>query len=70
MTTPLLVYPDLALPYTVCMDASGIAIGGILIQDHGEGLRPIVFMSKALKPTEQHHSAYERELVVVAYSLK
>ena len=35
----------------------------------GEGLRPLAFMSRALKSTEQQYSAYERELVAIAYCL-
>ena len=49
------------------MDASGQAAGGVLMQDQGEGLRPLAFMSRALKPTEQRYSAYERELAAIAY---
>ena len=37
------------------------------MQDQGEGLRPLAFMSRALKPTEQQYSAYERELAAIAY---
>ena len=37
------------------------------MQDQGEGLRPVAFMSRAFKPTEQRYSAYERELATVAY---
>ena len=37
------------------------------MQDQGEGLRPVVFMSQAFKPAEQRYSAYERELATVAY---
>ena len=37
------------------------------MQDQGEGLRPLAFMSRAVKPTEQWESAYERELVAIAY---
>ena len=48
-------------------DASGTAVGGVLMQDQGEGLRPLAFMSRVLKPTEQRYSAYEHELAVVAY---
>ena len=48
-------------------DASGTAVGGVLMQDQGEGLQPLAFMSKALKPAERRYSAYERELVAVAY---
>ena len=50
-------------------DASGNAARGVLLQDHGDGLRPLAFMSRALKPVEQRYSAYERELAAVAYCL-
>ena len=39
------------------------------MQDHGDGLRPLAFMSKAFKPSEQRYSAYERELAAVAFCL-
>ena len=48
-------------------DALGQAAGGVLMQDQGEGLRPLAFMSRALKPTEQWYSAYERELAAITY---
>ena len=66
-TAPFLVYPDPKLPYTVVTDASGIAVGGVLMQDHGQGLQPLAFLSRQLKPSEQKYSAYERELSAVAY---
>ena len=37
------------------------------MQDHGDGLRPVAFMSRALKPIKQRYSAYEREMAGVAY---
>ena len=37
------------------------------MQDHGEGLQPLAFMSKALKPPERRYSAYKRELAAIAY---
>ena len=64
---PILQFPDPKLPYTVVTDASQIAVGGVLMQDHSEGLKPLVFLSRQLKPTEQRYSAYERELAAVAY---
>ena len=51
--------PDPKLPYTVVTDASGTAAGGVLMQDQGDGLQPLVFLSRRLKPTEQRYSAYE-----------
>ena len=44
-TATLLIYPNPSLPYTVVSDASGDAAGGVLMQDQGEGLRPVAFMS-------------------------
>ena len=63
----MLVFPDPKLPYTVVTNASGIATRGVLMQDQGDGPRLIAFMSRALKPTEQWYSAYERELMAIAY---
>ena len=48
-------------------DASRAAVGGVLMQDQGEGLQPLAFMSKALKPSERRYSMYECELAAIAY---
>ena len=64
---PLLQYPDPSKPYVVVTDASGLAAGVVLMQDQGQGLCPLAFMSRALKPTEQRYSAYEQELVTITY---
>ena len=34
----VLLFLDPKLPYTMVIDASGIAAGGVLIQDQGDGL--------------------------------
>ena len=68
--TPVLKFPDPNLPYTVVTGASGTAAGGVLMQDQGEGLQPLAFLSRRLKPTKQRYSAYEWELAVVAYCLQ
>ena len=64
---PLLIFPDPALPYIVVTDASGVAVGGTLMQNQGEGLRPIAFMSRTLTPAERRYSPYERELAAIAF---
>ena len=66
---PILIFPDPKLQYTVVTDASGTGAGGSLLQDQGDGLRPIAFLSRRLKPTEQKYSAYERKLAAMAYYL-
>ena len=40
------------------------------MQDQGNGLQRLAFLSRQLKPTEQRYSAYERELMAVAYCLQ
>ena len=68
--TLVLLFPDPKLSYTVVTDASGTAAGGVLMQDQGDGLQPLVFLSRWLKPTEQRYNTYERELAAVAYCLQ
>ena len=48
----LFIFLDPKLPYTVVTDASANAAGGVLVQDQGDGLQPMAFMSRALKPTK------------------
>ena len=64
---PLLIYPNPFLPYTMVSDAFGDVAGGVLMQDQGEGLRPVAFMSRGFKPAQQWYSAYEGVLATVAY---
>lgn len=66
---PFLLYPDSKLPYTVVLDASGDVAGGVLMQDQGDGLRPIAFMSQDFKPAERRYSVYEKESAVAAWWL-
>ena len=48
----LFQYPDPSKPYVVVTDALGLVAGGVFMQDQGQGLRPLAFLSQALKPTE------------------
>eukprot|EP00854_Cymbomonas_tetramitiformis_P034705 gene34705-biopygen35871 len=65
---PTLALPDMkaavegSAPFLVQTDASGIALGGVLMQDTGEGLRPIAFESRQFTPAEQNYHTGEREL--------
>ena len=67
---PVLLFLDPKLPYTVVTNASGIAAGGVLMQDQGDGLQPLAFLSRRLKATEQRYSVSERELVAIPYCLQ
>ena len=67
---PVLLFANPKLPYTIVTDAFGTTAGGVLRQDQGNGLQPLTFLSRRLKPTEQRYSAYEQELAIVAYCLQ
>ena len=47
---PVFLLSNPKLPYTIVTDASVIAVGGVLMQDQGDGLQPLTFLSRQLKP--------------------
>ncbi|KAK3236654.1 hypothetical protein CYMTET_53215, partial [Cymbomonas tetramitiformis] len=49
-------------PFVVQTDASGVALGGVLMQDLGQGLRPIAYEGRQFSPAEQNYGTGEREL--------
>lgn len=69
-STPILILPNPALPYTVTTDASTQAIGAVLQQDHGRGLQPISYLSKKLLEAETRYPTHEQELLAIIIALK
>jgi hypothetical protein len=67
--TPVLDLPDPQLPYVIHCDASGYAVGAVLQQDRGEGLRPISFMSKKMNAAETRYPVHEQELLAIITAL-
>ena len=71
---PVMILPDQqkaedgSAPYVLQTDASGFAIGAVLMQDLGKGLQPIGFISRSLSAAEQNYSTTERELLAIVYS--
>ena len=51
-STPVLLFPDFNLGFTIQTDSSGYAIGGVLLQDQGNGLQPIAYESRKMIPAE------------------
>ena len=68
-TAPVLLFPDFGRTFTITTDASLVAVGGILQQDHGHGLQPVAYASKKLNNHEVRYSAYERELLGIIWAL-
>ena len=59
--TVTLKYFNPQVPVVIECDASGVGVGGVLLQ-HGQ---PVTFISQALTDTQKHYSNIERELLAV-----
>ncbi|KAJ8869780.1 hypothetical protein PR048_028788 [Dryococelus australis] len=49
---------------------SSIALGGALLQDQGEGLKPIAFASRMLSKNEKHLSNFEKEALACVWGVE
>ncbi|KAK4387229.1 Transposon Ty3-G Gag-Pol polyprotein [Sesamum angolense] len=65
-TDPVLALPDMSKPFTVEIDASDFALGGVLMLDN----HPVAFESRKLKDIERRYSVHEKELLAVVYCLR
>lgn len=63
--TLVLAIPTFSLPFILETDASGSAMGVVLMQDN----HPIAFFSKQLSPQLQRVSTYVRELHVMTTAI-
>ncbi|KAK3514488.1 hypothetical protein QTP70_018678, partial [Hemibagrus guttatus] len=71
-TAPLLVHPDLELPFIVEVDASTTGVGAVLSQQQGNPrkLHPCAFFSRKLNPAEANHDIGNRELLAIKLALE
>ncbi|UYV73001.1 hypothetical protein LAZ67_10001455 [Cordylochernes scorpioides] len=66
----LLNYPQPNSTLSVLVDASNVAIGGVLQQLNETAWEPISFFSKKLSPAETKYSSFDRELLAAFLSVK
>jgi hypothetical protein len=71
---PLLALPDIwkarsgVSPFMLQTDASEFAMGAVLMQDFGQGWRPIQYASKTFNSAECNYSTTERELLALVWA--
>jgi transposase InsO family protein len=67
---PVIHMPDQNLPFSLRTDASNRGIGAALLQDFGEGLRPIAYASRKLNSAEQNYATVEKECLATVWGIK
>ena len=69
-SAPVLAHFDDKLPVVVQTDASHAGLGAVLLQDDGNGQRPVAFISRRLTDAETRYHANELECLAVVWALK
>eukprot|EP00794_Sanderia_malayensis_P005073 gene5073-biopygen4132 len=66
----LLVHPSPESSYCLMVDASNVAVGGVLQQRINNTWKPLGFFSKRLQPAEVKYSTFGRELLGIYLTIK
>ena len=67
---PVLLHPVLTRPFELEFNASGFAIGAVLMQKgDGDRRHPVRFYSTTLMPAERNYNIYDLELLAIVKSL-
>ncbi len=66
---PVLAFADPNKPYILHVDASLKGLGAVLYQEHSEGLRPVAFASRKLRPTEQRYPIHQLEFLSLKWAV-
>ncbi|GJP78721.1 hypothetical protein CLOP_g8991, partial [Closterium sp. NIES-67] len=69
-SAPVLILPDPECDYVIEADASDQAMGAVLMQDQGNGLQPIAYLSKKLHEAELNHPIHDKEALAIVIAFK
>jgi hypothetical protein len=65
-TEPVLAHPVLTDPFKLEVDASGFAMGAVLLQKKEDGKKhPIAYYLKTLSAAERNYKIYDLELLAI-----
>ncbi|GJP42436.1 hypothetical protein CLOM_g1994, partial [Closterium sp. NIES-68] len=67
---PVLILPDPERDYVIEADASDQAVGAVLMQDQGNGLQPIAYLSKKLHGAELNYLIHDKEALAIIIAFK
>jgi len=69
-TEPVLGHFDHSAPTKLRTDASGYGIGAVLLQDHGDGFKPICYISRLLTVHEKNYTISEKECLAIVDAIQ
>ena len=68
---PILMHPELDKQFELEVDASGFAVGAVLLQKKNDGKRhPVGYYSTTLNAAEPNYDIYDLELLAIVKALK
>jgi hypothetical protein len=68
--SPVLQIVDFSKQMFLQTDASDVGIGAALLQEKGEVLHPVKYISRKLKPAERNYSTIEREALAMVWAIE
>ncbi|GJP29248.1 hypothetical protein CLOM_g22337, partial [Closterium sp. NIES-68] len=69
-SAPVLILPDPKRDYVIEADVSDQAVGAVLMQDQGNGLQPIAYLSKKLYGAELNYPIHDKEALAIVIAFK
>ena len=67
--TKILRNPDFTKEFILFTDASNVALGASLMQEHGGKLFPVCFLSRTLAKAERNYSVIEKECLAIVWAI-
>ncbi|KAF2891999.1 hypothetical protein ILUMI_14174, partial [Ignelater luminosus] len=68
ISPPILQQADESLPFKIRTDASGYALGAVLLQGEGHEEKPIEYASRLMTPAERNYDTTQREALAVVWA--